>query len=672
MSNDTQWLKINQERSSEAQWKVWRKANRLWSSTKGRMLQPLGRWLRENDTRRIKCFAYVRGRQLALRSQDEFQVYNVDGNGRQIGAQHERGIRYSDLHPEAHPAEVYESPDGMWTVKMVTSLVEPDARPVYETFHGYTQTLLPWEADILQNVKLELEPAYICLDLQLYFYAGTDGSVKHGIHGSFGSSLSNPEGDRVATAMGPVRGAQLDSYRAECTGMLSLLRFLMRIAQYTSMEGPWRGLIGTDSQSLLDKVYEDSGTESNKRFAALDVLDAEWDLLVEIQDALKEMPGVYLIYVKGHQDDRMAYERLPLMAQLNVDAVRLAGTYNKEHDACRPFALMTPNTGAMLITDDGILTSKFKDKLRTRSTGPSLAEYIRSKNQWDHCTFDAVNWAAHGKAMKSRLPKRVHHTKFLHEALPTYHHLNNMDGGNRRCIGCGTCDETTDHIFRCSAPSRENWRATWWAKLDAFHSEHGTHPLLRYVLREAITQWFQPGAPEKLSTIVFPQEVRNLIQQQNAIGWRQIFRGRFSGKWQRLQNAYYFRHNKKKSAFKRTGERWQKTLVLVIWDSWFDLWSIRNGEIHGTTRSTRAEAERREVVRQLTELYAARQFMEPQVQEMLDEDQETQLQRPIGVTKNWLVVAGPVIRRNVRKVRKATLQGVRSLRSYFPRRTADG
>ena len=69
----------------------------------------------------------------------------------------------------------------------------------------------------------------------------------------------------------------------------------------------------------------------------------------------------------------------------------------------------------------------------------------------------------------------------------------------------------------------------------------------------------------------------------------------------------------------------------------------RESEIHGTTRSTRAEAERREVVRQLTELYAERNFMEPHVQEMLDEDQEAQLQRPIGVTKNWLAcLAGPV------------------------------
>jgi hypothetical protein len=78
-------------------------------------------------------------------------------------------------------------------------------------FHEYIQTLLPWEADLLQHVTLELDPAYICFDLQLYFYAGTDGSVKHGTYGSFGWSLSNPEGERVAKAMGLARGSKMNS-----------------------------------------------------------------------------------------------------------------------------------------------------------------------------------------------------------------------------------------------------------------------------------------------------------------------------------------------------------------------------------------------------------------------------------------------------------------------------
>jgi hypothetical protein len=201
---------------------------------------------------------------------------------------------------------------------------------------------------------------------------------------------------------------------------------------------------------------------------------------------------------------------------------------------------MAPHTGALLLSDDGTLTLSFKAELRNRSTGPGLENYIREKNQWEQLTFEFVNWASHGKAMKARAPMRVHLTKFLHEALPTFHLLNRIDGGLRKCVGCGACDETVDHIFRCQATTREEWKLKWWGKVEAFHVEHGTHPLLRHVFREALGQWFNPESPEDVSTIRFPQEVRLLIQQQNAIGWRQIFRGRFASEWQEFRMSITF------------------------------------------------------------------------------------------------------------------------------------
>jgi hypothetical protein len=124
--------------------------------------------------------------------------------------------------------------------------------------------------------------------------------------------------------------------------------------------------------------------------------------------------------------------------------------------------------------------------------------------------------------VKARRPKRVHLAKYLHDALPTYHQANLMDGGTRKCIACGIADETTDHIIRCTAPSRENWREQWWQKIESFHVEHGTHPLLRHVFREAIEQWFRPDAPDVVSTVLFAQEVQGLIKNQNAIGWSSV------------------------------------------------------------------------------------------------------------------------------------------------------
>ena len=605
MSNDTRWLKIYQSRPAEAQWRTWRKANLLWSNKKGRLHQLLGKWLRSNDERRIVSPAYTYGNTLALRVQDEFQLYDVDETGRQVVSPTTcSNIRYEDLHPNANPTEVYESPDGHWTRKTPTSVLVPEPTPTYNSFKSYVYTLQPWEADLLQHVELNLDPTYLCFDLQIYLYGGSDGSVQMGTHGSFGWMLANPEGERVAWAMGPARCAQMDSYRAECTGMLSLLRFLIRISIFANSDFQWRGLVGTDSQSMLDRLFKKgSNPGSSKMLANLDVLDAEWDLLIEIQHALRDLPGVDLTYVKGHQDEKKAYDRLPLMAQLNVDADRLAGKYNQEHGASRPFSLLAPNTGALLMTEEGTLTSKFEHELRTRSTGPALEAYIREKNQWDHNTFDAVNWEAHGKAVKATSHKRVHLTKFLHEALPTHHRANLLDNGNRKCVACRACDETTDHIFRCPAASRAEWRVTFRQSIESFHEAYQTHPLLRHLFRESLDQWMNPDSPDAVSPVLFPLEVRVLIQKQNNIGWRQILRGRFSREWQRIQNNYYMTH-KRKSLFKRTGERWQQQFISVIWCSWFQLWSLRNGEVHGTNAATRAEAQRREVGRQIDEIYA--------------------------------------------------------------------
>jgi hypothetical protein len=72
------------------------------------------------------------------------------------------------------------------------------------------------------------------------------------------------------------------------------------------------------------------------------VLCPDWDILVEIQFALKHLPGLRLKYVKGHQDDKTPYAQLPLLAHLNVDADGLAGHFQDRHGHNRPLVLLTP------------------------------------------------------------------------------------------------------------------------------------------------------------------------------------------------------------------------------------------------------------------------------------------------------------------------------------------
>ena len=133
----------------------------------------------------------------------------------------------------------------------------PKAIGAIASFEEFIHNLEPWEVDLLRHTELFADPYTACLELQheTGFIAGSDGSEKFGADGVFGWMISTTGGERVACGKGPSRGHVMDSYRAECSGMLSILRFIIRLAEFTAAATTWEGTIGTDSQSMLDTIF---------------------------------------------------------------------------------------------------------------------------------------------------------------------------------------------------------------------------------------------------------------------------------------------------------------------------------------------------------------------------------------------------------------------------------
>ena len=149
----------------------------------------------------------------------------------------------------------------------------PSATAAFDLFIA---TLEPWETELLQHVNLLVDPFSLCLELTPGFRAVSDGSVTTQLHGSIGWIVSSLSGNRLATGMGPARGRSPLSFRAEAYGLLSFLRFLLRIKEYRGMH--------------------------DKGDVVLDCLRPDWDLLIEIQSAIKNLPNVTLQYIAGPQD----------------------------------------------------------------------------------------------------------------------------------------------------------------------------------------------------------------------------------------------------------------------------------------------------------------------------------------------------------------------------------
>ena len=68
-SSSSKWMAVNQDKPSEMEWSLWRRANSLWSRGDGTLRQPLGDWLQDLSRRRIHHFAYKEQNNLYVRTQ---------------------------------------------------------------------------------------------------------------------------------------------------------------------------------------------------------------------------------------------------------------------------------------------------------------------------------------------------------------------------------------------------------------------------------------------------------------------------------------------------------------------------------------------------------------------------------------------------------------------------
>ena len=687
-SSRTMLLNVKQDRPSPVEWKLWRKANLIWSHPDGTLHTPLGEWLHRIHQQRQCHLTYTRKHRMSHRmyihmGDQLYMTCHPVPDQPQVFKYGDVVIPFASIPPDSQPAEVAPVEgleDDNWRVFTDQRPPIPPTRqhPITETFEDFVQTLEQWETDLLRHTTMDVDPYTLCDALTTGFKSGTDGSVRYHTQGSFGWMLSTNHGERVAKGMGPARGPKPTSYRAEACGMLSFLRFLLRVAEYTTMVEPWKGKIVSDSESVLKTlsggdVDPDESPEAPLKIdgdkVVLNVLCPDWDILIEIQHAMQQLPGITIQYIKAHQDDKIPYPRLPLLAQLNCDADKQAGEFQDQHGCVRPLLLMTPRTGALIhLNGSGSITGNFATTLRTAYSGPRLLQHLRTKNNWSEATCESINWDAHSSCLGKHINTNSHYTKLVQDILPTHSWLNKMDKGSRTCPCCDEINENRDHILRCPAVSRNQWRHALLEEVSTFCSSECTFPPLQSLLLDVLRQWLYCDTTTIYEPTVdnYPQHLHKLINLQTRIGWSQMFNGRFCTEWSEIQDAYYYRERATLPVKKKSGLTWQTGLINKIWDKWYDLWKMRNEDVHGKDMASKALAEKREVKRQLEEIYEMKNHIEPSAQALLCADIRTHLEQPTWAIQNWLAMyGGSYFAASAKRVKKLAIRGVPSIRNYF-------
>jgi hypothetical protein len=298
------------------------------------------------------------------------------------------------------------------------------------------------------------------------------------------------------------------------------------------MVEPWTGRIVTDSHSVLktlcggdiDPQEEGDPINIDGDEVVLNVLCPHWDILFEIQHALKQLPGLTLKYIKAHQDEKIPNAQLPLYAQLNVDADSLANEFQDHHGCHRPTILMMPHTRVLIHLSNGCITAHFAQTFRNAYCGPPLLKHMMEKNHWSDATTISINWDAHGLCLGKQLNRNRHYAKLVHDLLPTDSWLNNLDHGKRTCHRCNESREDRDHILRCPAVSRNKWQHVFLTAVTNYCVIQSTFPPLQTLLMDVLRQWLYTDLATEYEPHrnQYPQHLHALIAAQNRIGWRHL------------------------------------------------------------------------------------------------------------------------------------------------------
>jgi hypothetical protein len=97
-----------------------------------------------------------------------------------------------------------------------------------------------------------------------------------------------------------------------------------------------------------------------------------------------------------------------------------------------------------------------------------------------------------------------------------------------------------------------------------------TQPQLRQLLLTTLAAWLSPDHDESLNCAFTvpsdnaPSKLKNIIYQQNKIGWDHIFQGFFSLAWSEVQDEYYAQQAKATESTQRTGRSWQIANIHII------------------------------------------------------------------------------------------------------------
>jgi len=647
---------FNQQKPGEIAWRTWRRFLLTITNTKGVLFQPLGPWIA--DTGPLRHWP-----QYIYNPNDDQLYSHLNGQSYRT---HQRLDRETfttttietTMHPSGYPTSVISMRDRLCPTKNFLRQI-PVAQ--YDPHNRVNQSTKKWAQEIHNNVDIIVTRE----ELRNHFTQGnvimcSDGSVAAEI-GTYGFIVATKQGQRLAKGAGIAPGAHANSFRSEAYGVLATITWLHNeiINLAININEPLQIEHHLDNKSVVRRIKQAC---ARRQWAPNQRLLPEQDVVEEIVHKWHQLSvNIQFEWIRGHQDRNTAIDRLPLPAQLNCEADLEASQYQIPIDSEPHEIPFLPQSPCQLIIQNKSVTSKIKNRVYESATIPPLLKYIQKKHDWDEETMAVIDWKNYTHTLKKYRNQWSTIVKHIHGISPTgsIAHRNNALLPDE-CPACGAPGEDNTHVLICPHHTRSMWRSTTLHKLSQQDSTK-SDPHLMDILQEGIRRFYQRTLPVPTST--YPNKYHDLIQSQNKIGWEQLYQGRWSTWWAKLQSDY---HKRKANQLETSsGPQWVLETGRLLIDQWLNLWKLRNEERHGKDISQQQEHRKEIAKTELTALYALKNKVCPsEAQLFLTSPEEHLTQHSINTIEAWLVTHRDAIQASVQQAKRLGISQNRQIPDY--------
>ena len=136
---------------------------------------------------------------------------------------------------------------------------------------------------------------------------------------------------------------------------------------------------------------------------------------------------------------------------------------------------------------------------------------------------------------------------------------------------------------------------------------------------------------------------RQLIREQNKIGWMQFFKGRISKKFKTIQQTHYDELSKvyedegKQISMRLTGEWWTKNMIRRIVYYSLTQWQIRNNKVHDEMSKVEKRDEgKMEINKKIIEWYEKKDTVPKQMKYLFKLPLIDRCMKSIRTNEAWL------------------------------------